>query len=1001
MSNAPAPLILIADDEMDLRAMLRILLERDGYRIAEARNGEEAVELCRQRLPDVVLLDILMPVMDGAAACAHIQALPDGDRVPVLMITALNDKQSIDRCFDAGATDYLTKPINNQVLRRRVRRLLRVRQAEEALRANEARLSSIVHTATDAIILTDSERRISLFNAAAERMFGWHADEIEGGTLNQIVSHMSDDACAELTRPSIHITNTTAGEYLQCNGRRRDGTEFPIEVSLGNFEQDGQQMLTVTIRDITRRKQAEAEVARRVQQLASLAQIGQAVTTRLELNDVLKTVIDQVMLRLDAEGVSTLLLDNPAELVFAAVNGASADKLRGVRIPANAGIAGEVLRTGQALRIRSAEDRERIYRDVENVSLYHALDIVAVPLKLGSEILGVMEAVHSQPYSFTDDDLRLLESAGSWAAIAIGNARQHQRLQRRLREREAIAAIGRALNETLDLDHVLQLIVSSARQIIPKANMASTLLLDETRHVAYAVTESGRTERYLGEQQATLHTDPLGEMVEEGQVVNIPDLQQYDGPWPNGIPAETRALLAAPVHGGAQHFGVLSVQSVEPHAFDSDDERLLLMLSVEAALALQNARLYQSEHLQRELAEALRDTAAAIIGSIDLDDVLDRVLDNVGRVVPHDAANIMLTDAGVARVVRWRGYDRGSNDQLQARRFSVADTLPLRQMAESHQPLTIGRTSSYAGWVTLPGSRAVQSFIGAPIRFQRKLLGFINLESATAGFFKTEYADRLQVFANQAAAALENARLYQLEQAEYQRVQQMQAAAMQSEKMEALERLAASLARAIEKPVQAMRQNVQQAMEPARDQAEYQQLLQNVGRAIERLDHITRSVLSFTRPEPEARRETQIHELIQQALEQARSLLAQYRVQVTTDLATVPGVFVSPQQVTQVFFYLIENAVEAVGERGQIHIATRANDQHVLAMFTDDGPSILPDDMPHIFEPFYTTKEHGTGLGLAISHNVIQQQGGALSAENVTNDRGVMFVVKLPLGPHH
>ncbi len=68
MSYAPAPLILIADDEADLRAMLHILLERDGYRIVEARNGEEAVELCKQQLPDVVLLDILMPVMDGAAA---------------------------------------------------------------------------------------------------------------------------------------------------------------------------------------------------------------------------------------------------------------------------------------------------------------------------------------------------------------------------------------------------------------------------------------------------------------------------------------------------------------------------------------------------------------------------------------------------------------------------------------------------------------------------------------------------------------------------------------------------------------------------------------------------------------------------------------------------------------------------------------------------------------------------------------------------------------------
>ncbi|HSD83016.1 MAG TPA: response regulator, partial [Anaerolineae bacterium] len=241
MNHVPAPLILIADDEMDLRAMLRILLERDGYRIVEARNGEEAVALCQRQLPDVILLDILMPIMDGAAACAQIQALPGGDRVPVLMITALNDKQSIDRCFDAGATDYLTKPINNQVLRRRVRRLLRTRQAEEALRANEARLSSIVHTATDAIVLADIDRRICLFNAAAERMFGWPADEISGNTLDQIIPYLSNDACADLLKPGHLIAATLAGEYLQCRGRRQDGTEFPIEVSLGHFEQNDQQ----------------------------------------------------------------------------------------------------------------------------------------------------------------------------------------------------------------------------------------------------------------------------------------------------------------------------------------------------------------------------------------------------------------------------------------------------------------------------------------------------------------------------------------------------------------------------------------------------------------------------------------------------------------------------------------------------------------------------------------------------------------------------------------
>ena len=211
-----APVILIADDEMDIRAMLRILLERDGYRIVEARNGEEAVAVCQQQMPDVVLMDILMPVMDGAAACAHIQALPDGDRLPVLMITALNDKQSIDRCFDAGATDYLTKPINNQVLRRRVRRMLRTRQAEEALRANEARLASIINTATDAIILADEERHISLFNPAAEQMFGWTADEISGQPIGQLIPRFDEHPCEAMVDAAVPLPETSPGEYLQC-----------------------------------------------------------------------------------------------------------------------------------------------------------------------------------------------------------------------------------------------------------------------------------------------------------------------------------------------------------------------------------------------------------------------------------------------------------------------------------------------------------------------------------------------------------------------------------------------------------------------------------------------------------------------------------------------------------------------------------------------------------------------------------------------------------------
>jgi PAS domain S-box-containing protein len=127
-------LILVVDDDRMMRRMVRRALESRGYAVEEAEDGAQALSAYERLQPDIVLLDILMPEMDGFATLARLQALPGGDRTPVLMITAFDDKASVDRAFEAGATDYITKPIHLEVLRHRVHRLLRARQAEEALR---------------------------------------------------------------------------------------------------------------------------------------------------------------------------------------------------------------------------------------------------------------------------------------------------------------------------------------------------------------------------------------------------------------------------------------------------------------------------------------------------------------------------------------------------------------------------------------------------------------------------------------------------------------------------------------------------------------------------------------------------------------------------------------------------------------------------------------------------------------------------------------------------
>lgn len=131
------PSILIADDDRSTRSLLRLILKKDGYRVIEVENGAECLTAWQQHQPDMILLDAMMPVMDGFICCQQIHLK---SQIPILMITGLNDKASVDRAFAVGATDYITKPIHPPVLRQRLSRMLKTAQAEAALKASEAKL---------------------------------------------------------------------------------------------------------------------------------------------------------------------------------------------------------------------------------------------------------------------------------------------------------------------------------------------------------------------------------------------------------------------------------------------------------------------------------------------------------------------------------------------------------------------------------------------------------------------------------------------------------------------------------------------------------------------------------------------------------------------------------------------------------------------------------------------------------------------------------------------
>ncbi len=125
-----APVVILADDHRGIRRLICSILEKDGLILFEAINGSEALSLFKKEKPDLVLLDILMPVMDGLEACTQIKRLPGGSQVPVLIFTAHGDIKRVEDAFKAGASDFINKPINPEELRHRVKRLLYLRAME-------------------------------------------------------------------------------------------------------------------------------------------------------------------------------------------------------------------------------------------------------------------------------------------------------------------------------------------------------------------------------------------------------------------------------------------------------------------------------------------------------------------------------------------------------------------------------------------------------------------------------------------------------------------------------------------------------------------------------------------------------------------------------------------------------------------------------------------------------------------------------------------------------
>ena len=303
--KAGKPVVLVVDDDRIVRLMLRRVLEDEGYEVAEAEDGAQAVAVYERLQPDMVLMDAMMPVMDGFTACARLRELPGGDRTPVLIVTGLEDDKSVELAFESGAADFIPKPIHWAALRHRVRRLLRARRTEILLERSETGVQSVITHALNGIITVDEHGLIQSFNPAAERIFGYRSSEVIGQDIRLLMPHAYRRQDSYLRSDQRAAEKEVRGVTREITGRRRDGTIIPIEITISGFYAGEQRLFTV--RDITERKQAEHKLRLAAKVFESIAE-GIVVT--------------------DSEG--TIQSVNPG---FTAITGYSEEEVTGKNLP--------------------------------------------------------------------------------------------------------------------------------------------------------------------------------------------------------------------------------------------------------------------------------------------------------------------------------------------------------------------------------------------------------------------------------------------------------------------------------------------------------------------------------------------------------------------------------------------------------------------------------------------------------------------------------------------
>lgn len=1003
--------VLILEDNQADALLIAHELKRSGFSIDWVRVDNEGAFIREiQSRPDLILADYSLPQFNALEALAILRQ--ERLEVPFIVISGVITEETAVRCIKEGANDYLLKDrlgrlgtaVEQALAENRLRQEKVV--TEQALAESESKYRNLFEASREAIFTTDLQGTITECNPAFESILGYDRQEVLGQKLATFFAHPTEARQLQEARQKQGFTRNIELQFLHKSGKILD-VLFTESVLQG--EHDESQLFLGIARDITERRRYQREMEMIVSVNAALRYIS----NRAEMVKTVAAIMQELS---EASGIAIYLTDPVTEELRLEALSREWQRIENFHIGFNPKMLTTIFAENNFLRWKNPHSEAELSLP-QPLKALDSLNVI--PLISSQEQIGLIWVGCSEPCS--DEVLRLAQVAGNISAAAIHRTTLNENNVRALQETEAIATISRILNQNLNLDTIFEHIVKEAVRIIDDAYRAVIHIYDEKNKRLHAValaevhgieiiveslleiSVSPNNEFYFGDlKDKDLRASSMragqgiaGRVIESGGAIIVED-SLLDARY---LQTETetliRSIVVTPILSGDLHMGTLSVLGKSPHLFNIADQKLLEKLCLQVAIAIENARLFEAERQQRELAQTQAQISALLNQSLSLDQVLTGIINHTLQFFGAKAANIILIREEKLHMVRHIGYEKGQEPALnQVEQITDLPSIDLRRVAyETGEKTIVKDTRNGPDWVS--------SSVCIPLKIGNRVIGLLNIESEEPNAFGEMEIQQMDVFANSAVVAVNNAQLYEYLEEALQTEQATRLQLIRADKLAGMGRMVASVAHELNNPLQTIK-NCLFLIEQSHTGQSDSDLLVLALSEVERLSSIVNRLQDVYRPA--AKQQFQPSELSPILAELELLLethLRRNNVTLTMDPFTPKPVIVNalPDQLKQVFLNLSLNAIEAMQPGGghlTIYISSDPDGEKVGISFSDTGHGIPEEDLKVIFDPFYTTKTTGMGLGLSICYDIVQNHNGYIEVKN-NPDVGVSFTVWLPM----